>query len=183
MVPVMVDTPLMRCIDVEPRVVGCGLVCSAVPIHRSIRMCSGCMIIHDVENDSYAVLVACVDESLIVLALSICLVHSKICMCTISPAVVSVELLDRHELDGIHSEGLEVIKLTESGLDASLSICIVGKVTDKKLIDDKVVLIFDIIILDFPVVDIPVDLECRHETVVPAIVSVTILLCKVRISS
>ena len=84
-------------------------------------------------------------------------------MGAVAPAVVAVKLLDRHELDGVHTESLEITELSESRLYASLAVGIVGEVTHKKLIYHKVVLVLDVVVIDFPIILVPVDLEGRNE--------------------
>ena len=100
-------------------------------------------------------------------------------MSTIAPAVVSVELLHRHQFDGIDSKGLEIVKLTHGSLDAALAVCIVSKVTHQEFIYYKVILVLDVIVLNLPVILVAVDLERRHEAVVPSVVGVAILLRKI----
>ena len=180
-VPVMVYTPLMRGIHIEPRVVRRRLVVGSVPIHRCIWMHACRMIIYNVKDYGHAPLVAGVYERLIVRAGAIRLVHSEVRMSTIAPAVVSVELLHRHQFDGIDSESFEIVKLAHGSLYAALTVCIVSKVTHQQFIYYKVILVLDVIVLNLPVILVAVDLERRHETVVPSVVGVAILLRKVRI--
>ena len=137
------------------------------------------MVIYNVKDYGHAPLVAGVDERLIVPAGAIRLVHSEVCMSTIAPAVVSVELLHWHQFDGIDSKGLEIVKLAHGSLDASFAISIVGEVTHQEFIYYKVILVLDIIVLDLPVILVAVDLERRHEAVVPSVVGVAILLRKI----
>ena len=175
----MIYTELMRSILIEPWVVCRGLI--VVPIHGCIWMSTCRMIICHIKKNSYSILVTCIDKVLIVLTCSISLIQSEICMRAITPAVISVKLLNRHKLNCIHTKILEIIDLTECRLDASFTVRIVCEITNKELVNNEVTLILDIIVLNLPIVDIFVDLEGRDESVVPAAVAVAIFLSETRI--
>ena len=95
------------------------------------------MVVNNVDDHSDTSLVALVDELLVLLACTISLVKSEIVVRVVSPACISVELLDRHELNCVHSKSLEVVKLSHRTLDV-VSRC---EVTEEHLVDYRAILV------------------------------------------
>ena len=89
---------------------------------------------------------ALVNELLIHLACTVCLVKGEISHRSISPAVISLELLDRHKLDGVDSKIFQIIKLGHRAVEVTCS----REVTKKKLVDHEIVLICNLKIVMLP---------------------------------
>ena len=159
MVPLMVYIVRMGRSDKEPWVAFRNIVCRVIPVESRIRMCSGRMIVYHIEEYGHASLVAGIDECLVIITGSIDLVHGEICMGSISPAVIAVELLHRHKLNHVHSKLIEIVEIPHRSLEVSFAICIIRKVAQKKFVDDKVIIVFYLIISDFPVIFRTVYLE------------------------
>ena len=70
------------------------------------------MVIYYVHDHRDTACVALVDELLVLLACSVIQVKGEPVIRVISPAEVAVKLLDRHELDSIHTEVLDVVELS-----------------------------------------------------------------------
>ena len=77
----------------------------------------------------------------------------------VTPAEIAVELLYRHELDGVDAECLQIIQLSLG----SCQILGLGEVAQQQLVNHKVVLVFNLEVFVFPVVFRSVDLECRNK--------------------
>ena len=75
------------------------------------------MVIHHVYDYGYAPSMALVDEFLVFLARSICLVEGEVVVRVVSPAEVAVEFMDRHQLDCIDSEFLDIVELCHRAFD------------------------------------------------------------------
>ena len=80
---------------------------------------------------------AFVDEGLVFLTCTVILVEGKPVVRVVSPAVVAVKFLYRHELDGIYAEVLDIVETLHSACDVLRS----SEVTEKHLIDHEVVLV------------------------------------------
>ena len=75
------------------------------------------MVIHDINDDSDTPSVTLINEVLVHLACSVSLVKSEIMIWIVTPAEVAVKFLDRHELDGIHAESLDMIQSVHHTLE------------------------------------------------------------------
>ena len=104
------------------------------------------MIVNHVNDDCYAACMALVNEFLIHFTCSVCLVKSEISHWSVSPAVISLELLDRHKLDGVDSKIFQIIKLDHCAVEVTCS----REVTKKKLIDHEIVLVLNLEIVMLP---------------------------------
>ena len=89
---------------------------------------------------------ALVNEFLIHFTCSVCFVKSKVSHWSISPAVISLELLDRHKLDGVDSKIFQIIKLGHRAVEVTCS----REVTKEKLVDHEIVLICNFKIVMLP---------------------------------
>ena len=96
--------------DVEPRVVRCGTVAGSVPIELGHGVCTGGVVVYHIEEHCDATAVTLVDELLVHLACAVGLVHGKVGAGVVAPAVVAVELLHRHQLDGVDAQRLQVVE-------------------------------------------------------------------------
>ena len=117
------------------------------------------MVIYNVNDHSQSTSVAFIDESLIFLACSIVLVESEPVVRIISPAEVTIEFLDRHELNSCHAKILNIVKLFHCTCD----ILTLREIAEKHLIDHKVVLILYLEILMLPSILRSIDLEGRDK--------------------
>ena len=61
------------------------------------------MVIYDIKNNGYTFLVTCIDKGFVIIACTVGLIHREVCMIAVAPAVISVELLDRHKFYSIDS--------------------------------------------------------------------------------
>ena len=113
------------------------------------------MVVYHVYDDCYAACMALVNEVLIFFTCTIVLVERKPVIRIISPAEVAVELLNRHELNCVHAEILDVVELGHGTLDI-LRCC---EVTEEHLIDHEVILILNLEVLMLPCILRLVDLE------------------------
>ena len=68
----------MRSIDIEPRIVGCGLVVLRIPVKFRIRVRPGCLIVDDIHDYGHTPGMTSVNELLIHIARTIGLVKSEI---------------------------------------------------------------------------------------------------------
>ena len=104
------------------------------------------MVIDNVYNHSHSSLVALVDELLVHFSCTIGFLKCEECYRVITPAVRTVELMDRHKLHSIHSQCLDIVELLHCTLDVTCS----SEVTEMKLIYHKVILILDLIVCHGP---------------------------------
>ena len=74
------------------------------------------MVQHHVQNDRNAPIVARVDQRLERRFVSVGLVQRHVECRVVAPAVVSIELIDRHEFDGIDSQSVQIIQRIQDGL-------------------------------------------------------------------
>ena len=159
-VPVVEHAIGMRSRHVEPRIVGCGAIICGIPIESCHGVSTRSVIVHHIEDDSYAATMTLVDELLIHLARAIGLVHSKVGTRVIAPAEVTVELLRRHQFYGIDTQLLQIVELDPCPLE------VLGRreVTQKQFIDNKVIGIAYLKVLDRPRVGRSLCLEGGHVT-------------------
>ena len=158
-VPVVEDTVWVSCSDIEPRVFLRRAVAVGIPVEFCPRMCAGGVIIDHVHYDRHTPSVALVDELLVFLPCAVGLVEGEIVVRIVAPADVAVEFLDWHKLDCCDSEILQIVHLCHSTLDVSG----LGEVTEKELVDYKVVLVGNLEVVVLPVIDRLIDLECGNE--------------------
>ena len=163
-VPLMVHIVWMRRGREEPWIAFGDIVHAVIPVEGCIWMHTGSMIVDNIEEDGHSSLMAGIDECLVVVPRSIYLVHSEICVSSVSPAVVTIEFLHRHELDDIHSEFVEIVEVFHRCLEVAFPISVIGKVTKEKLVDNKIILVFYLIISDFPIIFRTIYLECRDKS-------------------
>ena len=144
-VEVLVHSEAVRCHDIVPWVV-CRNIVGTVPVESGpwVRSCG--VIVNHVNDDCYAACMALVNEFLIHFTCSVCLVKSEISYRSVSPAVISLELLDRHKLDGVDSKIFQIIKLGHRAVEVTCS----REVTKKKLVDHEIVIICNFKIVMLP---------------------------------
>ena len=123
-------------------------------------MRAGGVVIDNVEYHGNSPAVTFVDKCLIMLTSAISLVKGEIRARVISPAVVSVKLLDRHKFYCVNAEILEIIELflrprkVVSGTE----------IPQMKLINHNGVFVRNIVILYLPIIFGTIDLKCGHKS-------------------
>ena len=115
------------------------------------------MVVYDIHNDSDSACVALVDELLVLLACAVLLVEGEPVVRVISPAEVTVKLLDRHQLHSGHSEIGDIVQLRHRSSD----ILCLREIAEMHLIYHKVILVSHLEILMLPRIFRIVDLESR----------------------
>ena len=95
------------------------------------------MIVHHVQNHSNSTGVAGVHKGLQVVFGAVRLVDREVKRGVVSPAVVPVELVHRHELQRLNAQRLEVVE----GVDDELERAFLGEIPDKQLVNDQVLLV------------------------------------------
>ena len=131
MVEVVEYAPVVWRINVEEWVGWECLVSTRIPPHLCVGELTCCMVEHNVDNYGDVTLVTLVDKALVCLLRTVSLVGSEEEAWIVTPRVVTVEFLDRHKLDGVHTQSLEVVELSSNGIDRAL----LGKVADEQLIN------------------------------------------------
>ena len=120
---------------VEPRVVGQhGPV---FPVHRDERIGLVGVVVHHVQDHGNPTGVARIHKGFQIVLGSVRLVHREVECGVVSPAVVSVELVHRHELQRLNAQRLEVVQ----GVDDELERAFLGEIPDKQLVNDQVLLV------------------------------------------
>ena len=120
---------------VEPGVVGQhGPV---FPVHGDEWVGLVRMVVHHVQDHRDATGVASVHEGLQVVFGPVSLVHREVERGVVSPAVVAVEFIHRHELQRLNAQRLEVVKRIEDELKRA----VFGKIPDQQLVNDQVLLV------------------------------------------
>ena len=107
-IEIVEDAIRMRSIDVEVRIVCRSLVFAAIPIQFSKRMTACSMVVDNIEDDRHTGLVTGINKLFITVLCSIRLVHSKIEAWIVTPAVVTVKFLHRHQFDSIDTDLLQI---------------------------------------------------------------------------
>ena len=121
----------------EVWIVRSGLVVRRVPVELSKRRCTCAVVIYHVDDHRNTSLVALVNELLVLFTCTICLVKSKVVSRIVTPALVSVKLLDRHKLNCIDAESLEIVQL----LHGTCYVVSLRKVSEKHLVDYRAFLV------------------------------------------
>ena len=103
MIEIMKDTVGMRFFHIKPRVIGCRTVIFGIPIQTGKRMRTTGMVVNNIKKNSHTRFVAFIDKSLIHMIGTVSLVQSKIETRIVSPAVIAIELLHRHQLNSIET--------------------------------------------------------------------------------
>ena len=83
-----------------------------------------------------------VDKFLIILRSAVGLVYGEIEVGIVTPRIVSIELVDRKKLDGIHAKFLQVGEFIHGQTDIAVASRLTfrtGEITEQKLIYDKIV--------------------------------------------
>ena len=115
-VPVVEHAVGMWGCDVEPWIVPCGAVVGSVPIELGHGVCTRGVVVYHIEEHGDATAVTFVDELLVHLACAVCLVHGEVGAGVVAPAVVAVELLHRHQLDGVDAQCLQIVEAGKRSL-------------------------------------------------------------------
>ena len=95
------------------------------------------MVEHHIHDDSHTAFVALVDKLLDLRLRTVSTVRSEIVVRRIAPVVVSVELADRHELDSVDAQLLDIIQTLHKTFYIALSSIII----DPQFVNNKVVLV------------------------------------------
>ena len=95
------------------------------------------MIEHHIEDDRHAAFVALVDEGLVHLLCAVSFIRREIVVGRITPIVVAVKLTYRHQLNGIHTQVLDIIQTLHQSFERT-AFCII---VNPQLIDNQVVLV------------------------------------------
>ena len=77
-IPVVEHAVRMRSIDIEPRIVGRGLVVLRIPVKFRIRMCTGSLIVNDIDDYCHTPGMTSVNELLVHITRTIGLVEREI---------------------------------------------------------------------------------------------------------
>ena len=133
-VPVVEPVQSVRGIHIEPRVVVGWLERFLIPVHHEERIGLVGVVPDNIKNHSDFAFVAFVDELLQFRFCAVCLVGRPVEGGVVAPAVVAIEFVDRHQLQGIDSQSLEVVQGVENGLVIPLF----GEVSHQQFIDDQV---------------------------------------------
>ena len=145
----------MRCIYIEERIVGRGLVGRSIPIHLGMREITGCMVVHHIENHSDTFLVACIDEIFIVFFSTVSFVHGEEIARIVSPTIITVKFLCWHQLDGIHTHFFQIRKFAHG----SMNVTVCSEITQQQFVDNQFV---GILHFEFaPIVGVFLNLEYR----------------------
>ena len=107
------------------------------PVHRDERVGLVGVVVDHVQDDGDAALVARVHQRLEVVLGSVGLVHGEVERRVVAPAVVAVELIDRHELQGLHAEAFQVIQGVFDECECSLF----RPVPHQQFVDDQIFLV------------------------------------------
>ena len=134
MVPVLVHIIAVRCVDIEPGVVSQIRTVRIELVHR-VQACR--MVEHHIQDHRYSAFVALVDELLVHRLRTVGLIRREIVIRRIPPVVVTIELADRHQLDRVHTQVLDVIQTFHQAFQRTTF----GIVVDPQLINDQVVLV------------------------------------------
>lgn len=115
------------------------------------------MVVDHIKKDSHTRFVAFIDESLIHAVRTVSLVQSEIETRIVSPTVVSVELLHRHQLDGIEAQTFQIPYLLHRPVQVACS----SEVAQQQFVDHQVLFIGYPEVFDLPVISILPYLEHR----------------------
>ena len=128
-IPVLIDVIAMRWINIKPRVLR---QFRSIRIQLIHRVQTRSMVEYHIKNYRYTAFVALIDELLVHRLGAVSSVRREIVVRRIAPVIVTVKLTDRHQLNGVHSEVLDIIQT----LHQSLQRTAFGIVVDPQLIDD-----------------------------------------------
>ena len=98
------------------------------------------LVEHDVEDDGYSVLVADVDEVLVVFGRAVSFVGREVEVGVVAPRVVACKFHDGHQFDGVYSEFLKVGNLFDCLAYGTVALCLAfgaGEVAEKHLVDEE----------------------------------------------
>jgi hypothetical protein len=133
MVEIVKHAVWMGCGYIKPGV--CRGGCTSLPVHLCERMLRCCVIKHDVEYNRHSALMCFVDKSFVIVFGSIGFIRGKVETGIVSPAVVPVEFLNGHKLDGIHAKTFQVIEFGRYRIDGAFG----GKVAHQQFVYNKLV--------------------------------------------
>ena len=107
-IPIVEPRGAVRCACVEPRIVGENR--PVFPVHGDEGVGLVCMVVHHVQNHGNPTLVAGVHQGLEVVFGAIGLVDGEVKRGIVSPTVVAIELVDRHQFECLNAQPLEVVE-------------------------------------------------------------------------
>ena len=160
MVEVLEDAVRMRVVCVEVGIVSRGLVLCAVPIQAGKRHVAGGMVVYYIENDGHAFAVAGVNEVFIHFWGAIRLIEGEEETRVVSPAVVPVKLLNRHQLDGVDAHVFQVVQLLQGAVDGAAG----GEIAQMHLVDDRLLGVLHLEVGYGPCIVVSLYLEYRNNS-------------------
>ena len=160
MVEVLEDAVRMRGVCVEVGIVSRGLVLCAVPIQAGKRHVAGGMVVYYIENDGHAFAVAGVNEVFIHFWGAIRLIEGEEETRVVSPAVVPVKLLNRHQLDGVDAHVFQVVQLLQGAVDGAAG----GEIAQMHLVDDRLLGVLHLEVGYGPCIVVSLYLEYRNNS-------------------
>ena len=89
------------------------------------------MVVHYVQNHGDAFFMTSIDKVLVILLGAVCLVHGKEIARVVSPTVITVKFLSRHQFNCIDTHCLQISQFVHG----SVNIAGCGKITKKQFID------------------------------------------------
>ena len=103
---------------------------------------------------------AFVDKLLVVGHSAIGLIGGKVEVRIVSPRIVAVKLLDRHQFNSVNAEALDIVETCSSGFDGLL----VGEVANQEFVNHQVVAVSTVKVLHLPAVGIGRLKHCNWES-------------------
>ena len=103
--------------DVQPRIVGRGLVAGRIPIQMAEAALAKGVVQHDVEDHRHAVFVAFIHQRLQLLAVAVVFVQRHVVGAVVTPAGIAFKLAERHEFDGVDAQAAQIGEGVADGIE------------------------------------------------------------------
>ena len=134
MVPVLVHVVRVRSSSVEPRVFAEVSTIRIEFVHW-VETCS--VVEYHIKDDCDTAFVTFINESLEIIRSTICTVKRKEVVRRVTPAIIAVELGNRHELYSVHTKILDIVKTIYEPLDIARRCVVIYP----KFVDNEVVFV------------------------------------------
>ena len=146
--------------DVQPGVVGSGAGIGVVPVELRQRALAKSVVEHHIQNHRNAPCMAGIHKFFEFFGGAVIFVQGHVVRGVVAPGNVAFKLVDRHQLDGIDTQTLEIIQ----GIDQTLVIMAGGKVAQEQLVDHQFFPLGALEIVNFPGISRFAGLHHRNNT-------------------
>ena len=166
-IPVLIDVIGVRSGNVEPWVEAelcLGSAGASPRIEFIHRVETGSVVEYHIQNNGNTAFVALIDEGFELFGRAVSLIQREVVVGRVTPVVVAVKFVHRHQFNGIYAEVLEVIQSFHESGDTTFG----SVVINPHLVDDEVVLVrtFEVLGIIRPVEGLFTGLDNGHITAV-----------------